>query len=118
MKRTTPLFIQCQRPGCEGIKQVRCPSDQRKYRYCSQRCIALMTQNIKRAGRKGVERSASARRRRVLERVKGLSPLEAFRLGYDRGLQSKLTQIRRRYVLVRKDRASDLVQSLTRAVNS
>lgn len=116
VKSRVPLFIQCKRPGCEGVKQVRRVCDQRKVKYCSQRCIAIVTQNIRRAGRKGIEASVRQRQRKVLLRVKGLSPIAAFRLGYVRGLQSKLRQIRRRYVLVRKDRAGDLVRSLSLAV--
>lgn len=102
VKRTVPLYITCQRPGCEAVKQVRTPSQQRRYRFCSPRCIGLVCQNIRHGTAKGVARSARARKARVLARVQGLVPLEAFRLGYQMGLESKLRQIRKRYQLVRK----------------
>lgn len=99
-RRTVPLFIVCQR--CGAIKPVPLPSVQRTQRYCSRRCAASVTQNIRKAGRIGIERSVAKRRRHVLTRVAGLTPVQAFRLGYVRGLQSKLRQIRQRFTLVKK----------------
>lgn len=95
-----PLHILCARPGCEGALRVRTPSEQRRHRFCSRRCAALVTQNIRRAQPgKGGRTSGRRRQQASLARVAGLTPLQAFRLGYVRGLQSKLRQIRTRYVL-------------------
>jgi hypothetical protein len=46
---------------------------------------------------------ARRRQQRLLARVAGLTPLEAFRTGYTVGLQSKLRQIRKRYMLVPRE---------------
>jgi hypothetical protein len=102
VKRTLPLRILCQRQGCENVLDVRCPAEQRRRKYCSRRCANLVNRNILRAWRKGVDGSVRKRQRQVLARVAGLTPLEAFRLGYKRGLYSKLRQVKRQYVLVKK----------------
>lgn len=103
-KRTVPLYIECKRPGCGRLREVRCPAHQARGGYCSQRCNALVNQNIRKAGLKGVWGSAHQRKRRVLARIDGLTPLEAFKLGYRSGLRSKSYQIRRRYVLTKRPR--------------
>lgn len=97
-----PYFYECQRPSCGQLKQVRRPSEQKRHKYCSRKCAAMVLQNIKRAYRKGVENSARARMRRVVDRVAGLSAIEAFRVGYDCGLRSKLRQLRKRYTFQKK----------------
>lgn len=91
------LFLLCARGECGRRRRVRAGDRGVLARpgYCSHRCAALQQ-------RLGVDRAAAAKRR-MLARVAHLSPLEAFRLGYVRGLQSKLRQIRTRYALVRKE---------------
>lgn len=106
VKRTIPLYMTCQRPECEAIKQVRTPFEQRTRKYCSQRCNGLANANIRRAGRKGVDESARRRKRRLLERVQGMTPMDAFRAGYKAGLRSKIHQIRRRYALTKRTEAA------------
>lgn len=96
--RRVPLFITCKRSGCGELRQVETVEQQVKGGYCSHRCAAL-------DHRLGVERARKLRAA-MLERLDGLTPLEAFRLGYVRGLQSKIRQIRKRYLLVKKDTAA------------
>ena len=90
----TLTFPRCRRPGC-GARRVSRPRLLARPGYCSHRCAAL-------GSGLGVAR-ARALRRQVLARLQALTPLEAFRLGYVRGLQSKCRQIRKRYHLVRID---------------
>lgn len=102
-----PLFSCCARRSCGRVFGVRRPVEQRRRKYCSRRCAALVNQNITGAGSKGGLQAARVRRRRVLDRLDGLTVLQAFRLGYVRGLESKTRQIRKRFVLVpRKDMAA------------
>lgn len=97
VKRTVPLFITCQREGCENIREVRCPRYQREQKYCSRRCAALVSKNILHAEPgKGGREAGRRRQRALLERVKNLTPVEAFRVGYVRGLQSKRRQMQRK----------------------
>jgi hypothetical protein len=97
-------FIICQRPGCEVVKAVARPCEQREQRYCSRRCANLVNRNILKADRRvGLAKSIRTRKRRVLERVRGLDAVAAFRLGYKYGLYSKNYQIRQRYQLVRRE---------------
>lgn len=93
-----PLFIVCQRAGCGKLREVRRPCEQQHEKYCSRRCAAFVTKNCARpgVGRLGGLECARRARRALVKRLDGLTPLEAFRLGYDRGLQSKHRQIRRR----------------------
>jgi hypothetical protein len=105
MRRPRPIYyIVCQRPGCEAVKEVSRPCEQRTQKYCSQRCNALVNRNILKADRRvGLVKSIRTRKRRVLERVKGLDAVSAFKLGYKHGLYSKNYQIRQRYQLVKRE---------------
>lgn len=94
---TEPLFIFCRRHAC-GAK-VRVPNrwHQRTRRYCSKRCATIALEPIMRLVRqKGGYASGKLRQRALLARVQGMTPVEAFRVGYLRGLQSKHRQLRRR----------------------
>lgn len=94
-----PYFIICANPTCEQVKQVRRPSDQQRHRFCSRKCSAIVVCNITKvagAARLGGLAKAKQAQRAVVARVQGLTPLAAFRLGYDRGLQSKHRQLRKR----------------------
>jgi hypothetical protein len=102
-RRTEPLLAICQRRVCAKPFPVRCPADLAKRKYCSPRCNALVNQNIRGAGRIGGRVSGQRRQQRLVARVAGLTPLEAFRTGYTVGLQSKLRQIRRRYTLIPRE---------------
>ncbi len=102
VRRTTPLFITCQRPGCGQIREVQRPSAQRKQKYCTKRCANLVNVNIMVNHRVGVERSVIMRKRRLLARVAGLDPLAAFNVGYRCGLESKCRQLRKHYVFVKR----------------
>lgn len=101
-KRTTPLYIECQRPGCGRLRSVRSPYLQRQRRYCSQRCNGLAHANVRKGAALGAARAAAKRKREVVQRIVGLTPLEAFREGYKVGLRSKCSQIRKRYLLLKK----------------
>lgn len=98
------LMVLCQRPGCEGVGTARDHTDHRRRRYCSTRCAALMTQNW-RAAQRAQARATATRRAQVLARIQTLPPVEAFRLGYDRGLRSKWRQLRQRYHMVPRQKA-------------
>lgn len=104
--RGGPFFGVCARVECGALFEVRKRSILRVRKHCSHRCASLAAAArrgraaFQAAGRKGGAVWGRRAQRRALARVKGLSPLEAFRRGYDIGLQSKLRQIRKRYRLV------------------
>lgn len=95
---TVPLLVECQRPGCGAIVPVRCLSVQRRQKYCSLSCSAKVQSgaNAAKASAAGV----LARKRKVLARIDGMTPLQAWKAGYKVGMNGKLRHIRRRYVLV------------------
>lgn len=104
-RRAVPLFIVCQRPECGRLKQVRWACEQRTKRFCSPACANKVTKNTRRGElwKTGVPASVVARKRKLLARVAGLTPPEAFKVGYKLGLYSKLRQVRKRYVLVKRE---------------
>ncbi len=87
------LFRRCKRRGCGKRRDVAHPKPLERPGYCSHRCAALDQ-------RLGVNR-ASAMRRQLMARLDGLTPLQAFRLGYVRGLESKCRQIRKKFILIK-----------------
>jgi len=93
----TPLYVFCQRPGCEGYARVTNRSKQRTRKFCSRRCAALAqpqsTLSTEARSRGGKTRAQRARRR-LMQRIAGMSAIEAFRVGYVRGLQSKWRKTR------------------------
>lgn len=98
MRTTGDLFIVCQRANCDGpgFRRVRRPWQQRVGGYCSRRCATLDHQPWLKSDRSAAgTRSGQIRQAHVLTTVQHLTPLDAFRLGYQRGLQSKHRQIRR-----------------------
>lgn len=101
VKRTSPIYMTCTRPGCGVKREVRRPVDQQKRRFCSRRCAALVTRNIAKS-HLGFLVAAARRRERVIAQIVGMTPLESFRFGYHKGLNSKLTTIRRNYVLTKR----------------
>ena len=106
--RRRPIrYITCQRPGCGQIREVNRPCEQRTRKFCSKRCANLVVCNVTRNGnhRLGVEKSVATRKRKVLARVEGLSPLQAFKLGYKCGIESKCRQIRKHYILTKRTAA-------------
>ena len=105
MKRL-PLFVTCQRPGCGGIRSVRHPREQRRGKYCSRFCAAMMNQNLMKrpeTRRNGLLAGIQSKKRKMREKVQGLTPLEAFQLGYETGMRSKVRYLKR---LVREIRAA------------
>lgn len=102
--RAVPLFITCERPSCGRLKQVRWACEQRTKRFCSQACANKVTKNTTRGQlwKTGVPASVVARKRKLLARVAGLTPLEAFKVGYKLGLYSKLRQVRQHYILTKR----------------
>lgn len=93
-----PLFVTCQRPGCGQIREVRFPSQQKRGKYCSNRCQMLHRPCWHLGWPKGV----AVRKQKVRDRIEGLTLVEAFNLGYRAGLVGKLVHIRKRYDLVKK----------------
>jgi hypothetical protein len=96
------LLIVCHRRACGRVREVSRLSQQKRQKFCSRTCANLATANIRGRYHEGVKRSAQNRKRRLLARVAGLTPLEAFKVGYRVGLEGKLTQIRKHYVLTKK----------------
>lgn len=93
-----PYFIVCANPACAAVKQVRRPSEQIRHRFCSRKCAAIVLCNITKiqgANRRGGLERGRLARLAVVARVSGLTPLAAFRLGYEKGLYSKYRQGRR-----------------------
>ncbi len=96
-KITVPLFITCQRPGCEKVHQVNSRWRQQKQKYCSLKCAAIVKQQSpegRAASGRGARTRTAQERARLIASVQHLTPIEAFRLGYLRGLHSKHRQIR------------------------
>jgi hypothetical protein len=94
---TVPLFVTCER--CGGLKQVPTRSRQARQRFCSFHCArkATAVMNIPReAQSRGGKMRASRCRARLMAAVARLTPMEAFRLGYTRGMQSKNRQLAKR----------------------
>jgi hypothetical protein len=92
-----PLYLVCKRPGCGQLRHVARPWQQRKGGYCSHRCASIGTGNVKHMNPSAGGRMTAHRKRLALvARVKDLSPLDAFRLGYQRGLSSKTRQLAKR----------------------
>lgn len=106
-----PRFIVCANPACQAVKEVRRPSDQRRRKYCSHRCASHMTAGSRRAAcseacRRVALAYAHRRRLAALERLKGLTPLESYRRGYDCGFESAKRQFLRKYTLIPKGAAA------------
>lgn len=98
-----PRFITCRRPGCDGIRQVLRPNQQRRGGYCSKRCASIDHANWKHCNHSAAgKKSAQVRRRHTLELVANLTPLDAFKVGYARGLYAKWKALRKKYELVPK----------------
>lgn len=101
VKRTVPLYAVCTRRVCGKVFEVRRPFLQKKRKYCSRRCAAFMSKNLNpEAAQRALDASRRARRLAMIVRLHGMTPLEAFRLGYVRGLQAKLRKVRQRFRLV------------------
>lgn len=81
-----PLFMTCKRHGCEGIRKVRNRWEQRTAKYCTRRCAALVATNLntvdpRESGRKGGLVTGVKRRAATFEKVKLLTPMQAYRKG-------------------------------------
>lgn len=102
---TLPLYIVCAYGPCGNVVPVAKPSLQKRRKYCSQRCNGLAnancTKNRAACARGGTE-TAHRKRLAVLQRVKGLSALEAFRQGYRLGLQRGYRTKLERHVQARR----------------
>lgn len=106
IRSTVPLYLECKWPGCGRLRQVRRPCQQRRGGYCSRRCAAITNRNIARADHVAAGRESGRRRRNSIKaRLRGLTKLEGFLLGYRNGLQSKWRSLRRKYVLVKREGA-------------
>ena len=96
---TGPLYITCEREACGAVIRVKNRALQQVQRFCSRRCATLMcaVNNLYReAQSRGGKTRAHRARLALIQRVQGLSPVEAFRVGYLRGLGSKHRQLARR----------------------
>ena len=102
-----PLFIVCENPACQKVREVRKRGDQAKQRHCSRRCAMTMRHNLTReAARRGGLEAGRRRRAAAMARLAGLSAVEAFRLGYNRGFQSAKRKILSQYVLIPRKAAA------------
>jgi hypothetical protein len=84
-----PFFVTCQNPACRQRKQVPSAYKAKKQRYCSRRCVGVMTgtlRNIPREQRQVWGRRAGAVNRwKSKQRFGGLTKVEVFRAGYRQG---------------------------------
>lgn len=85
-QKHAPLFMTCKRDGCEGIRQVRNRWEQRKAKYCSRRCASMIAKNLntvdpRESGRQGGLVTGIKRRAATFEKVKLLTPMQAYRKG-------------------------------------
>lgn len=92
-----PLFIVCAQ--CGRQREVPDRRKQRDQRYCSKSCAKvawLRTPAGKEQAARGGRMQGRLQRFRLIRLVVNLTPLQAFRLGYVRGLQSKWRKTRQR----------------------
>ncbi|SRR5581483_9622430 len=89
-------LLTCARPECRRQKLVK----DRTQRYCSKRCAILMNPQMrnKSANSRGGRMRAHRARMALLVRIQGKTPLEAFRMGYVRGLQASHRQITKKLI--------------------
>lgn len=110
MKESVTLWVVCRRKGCERLSTARSKREQRRRKYCSRRCAAIVNKNIGKttAARRAeiLAKSIHTRKQQVLNRIAGLTPLEAFRLGYKLALKSKAKQLRAIVEEIRAARAA------------
>lgn len=90
MTEKIPLFISCQRHGCENIRSVRHAYEQRIRRFCSRSCASKVTRNLHRLspqafGAMGGKVSAERRRAAMFVKIQGLTPMQAYRKGRQEG---------------------------------
>lgn len=95
MAKRNPIRRVC--PWCKEPFWLRRPGEVDTRKYCSRSCAGAGSGNWRKAIAVGVPASVKARQRRVLERVKHMTPLEAFRAGYLRGIESKYRQLNRHF---------------------
>lgn len=91
------LFITCQREDCGRVVAVRDRRMQRLRKYCSLSCSAIQRNRNPAAflaSSRGAKERVKRERARLMEEVRTMSPIEAFRIGYTRGLYSKRRQQR------------------------
>lgn len=102
-RKKSDEYAMCQREGCENVFQLRRPSERGKRKFCSQRCNGMAYQRFsKEAMDRGRAKGIVTHKRKVLARIDGLTPLEAFKLGYQCGQRTKHTRLRAKYLLVKK----------------
>jgi hypothetical protein len=95
------LWIECTRPGCRQLRQVRNRHEQKTRRFCSKRCAAIVRCNVQRgshveSGRRGGLASGVRRRAALLQKLATLSPLAAYKLGRSEGWHAGVRSVRRR----------------------
>ena len=93
-----PRLFVCANPRCERVVEVSKPYEQKRRKFCSQRCNAIVNRNILRASHAlGGLRSGQTRRARFLARLEPMTDkVEIFRYGYKCGLQSKTRQLQKK----------------------
>lgn len=90
------LVITCQRLGCGQTRRVKTRYEQQRRKYCSRECAEACWSLSREAMSRGGKVSARRRRAWMLDAVKDLTPLAAFKAGYVRGLASKTRQAKAR----------------------
>jgi hypothetical protein len=81
-----PLFVQCKRAGCGQIREVQTREQQATGWYCSTKCERMVRAKFQAFGQVGGTVSGAKRTAALLARVRGLSPIEAYHLGYQKAL--------------------------------
>jgi hypothetical protein len=97
-KIADPLLVVCQHPECGCSFPVKSRWLQRIRKYCSLSCGAIMRNRAPgafEASSRGAKLRTAQERARLMAEVKDMEPIEAFRLGYLRGLYSKHRQVQR-----------------------
>ena len=91
MTPMTARYKLCDRRGCGGFRAIRRPFELRQTGYCSRRCAALVNKNWRHADASAAGRqSALVRRRHTRVLIDACATkLEAFQLGYHRGLEAQ-----------------------------
>lgn len=92
------LFYVCQNIACGKVSTVPNRRLQKVRKYCSLRCSAIQRNRNPEAlaaSISGVQKRIRMERERLMEGVKEMDPVAAFRAGYLRGLYSKHRQMRK-----------------------
>jgi hypothetical protein len=91
--RKLALFIEC---PCGQLKQVKTRWHQARQKHCSRSCAQHFAGASREDRARGGRTRGARARLAIMQTIGEMTPLQAFRCGYDRGLHSKWRQTNKR----------------------